>query len=148
MIPPCLTLRDIRYVSRIKWSNPRKEVAPSPTPRCSSYWKGILLIALDYSRQLYLLIKQGWIKYHFWVFGMTRPGTESQSSEPLANNTSKVILWLDVHCTFCIIVKVFFGGWGLDRVLSNVDIFKRMYLTHRWDPNRYYLFATELTWTW
>ena len=27
----------------------------SPTPRCSSYWKGSLLVALNYSRQLLLL---------------------------------------------------------------------------------------------
>ena len=32
-----LTLSNIRYVSRVKWSNPGKEVAPSPTPQCSSY---------------------------------------------------------------------------------------------------------------
>ena len=37
LITPCLTLSDIRYVSRVKWSNPGKRVAPSPTPRCSSY---------------------------------------------------------------------------------------------------------------
>ena len=37
LIPPCLTLSNMRYVSRIKWSNPGKEVVPSPTPRCSSY---------------------------------------------------------------------------------------------------------------
>ena len=37
LIPPCLTLSNIRYVSRVKWSNPQKGVAPSPTPRCSSY---------------------------------------------------------------------------------------------------------------
>ena len=42
LIPPCLTLSDIRYVLRVKWSNPAKGVAPSPTPRCSSYWKGSL----------------------------------------------------------------------------------------------------------
>ena len=53
LIPPCLTLSIIRYVSRVKWSNPWKRVAPSPTPRCSSYWKGSLLVALDYGRQLY-----------------------------------------------------------------------------------------------
>ena len=29
---------------------------PSPTPRCSSYWKGSLLVAFDYRRQLYLLL--------------------------------------------------------------------------------------------
>ena len=37
LIPPCLTLSNIRYVSRVKWSNPRKGVVPIPTPRCSSY---------------------------------------------------------------------------------------------------------------
>ena len=36
LIPPCLTLSIIRFVSRVKWSNPEKGVAP-PTPRCSSY---------------------------------------------------------------------------------------------------------------
>ena len=54
LIPHCLTLSLIRCVSRVKWSNPGKEVAPSPTPQCSSYWKRSLLIALDYGRQLYL----------------------------------------------------------------------------------------------
>ena len=48
-----------------KWINPGKGVAPSSTPRCSSYWKGNLLVALDNSRQLYLIIKQVLnIKYH------------------------------------------------------------------------------------
>ena len=42
MIPPCLTLSIIRYVSRVKWSNSGKGVAPSTTPRCSSFWKGSL----------------------------------------------------------------------------------------------------------
>ena len=54
LIPPCLTLSNIRYVSRVKWSNPGKGVAPFPTPRCSSYWKGSLLVALDCGHQLYL----------------------------------------------------------------------------------------------
>ena len=27
----------LSYVSRVKWSNSRKGVVPSPTPRCSSY---------------------------------------------------------------------------------------------------------------
>ena len=49
---PCLTLSIIRYASRVKWSNPGKEVAPFPSPRCSSYWKGSLLVILGYSRQL------------------------------------------------------------------------------------------------
>ena len=40
LIPPCLTLSIIRYVSRVKWSNSGKGVVPSPTLRCCSYWKG------------------------------------------------------------------------------------------------------------
>ena len=36
LIYACLTLSNIRYVSRVKCSNPGKGVAPSPTPRCSS----------------------------------------------------------------------------------------------------------------
>ena len=57
LMPPCLTLSNIRYVSRVKWSNPGKGVAPFPTPRCSSYWKGSLLVALDCGRQIYLQLK-------------------------------------------------------------------------------------------
>ena len=53
LIPPCLTLSNIRYVSRVKWSNPEEGEMPSPTPRCSSYWKGSFLVTLDYDRQLY-----------------------------------------------------------------------------------------------
>ena len=56
LIPLCLTLSNIRYVSRVKWWNPGKGVAPSATPRCSSYWKRSLLVALDDVRQLYLLL--------------------------------------------------------------------------------------------
>ena len=52
LIPPCLPLGNIRHVLRVKWSNPGKVVAPSPTPRCGSYWKGSLLVTLDYGRQI------------------------------------------------------------------------------------------------
>ena len=52
---PCLTLSILTYRSRVKWRNPGEGVAPSSTPRCSSYWKGNLRVALDYSRQLYLI---------------------------------------------------------------------------------------------
>ena len=60
MIPPYLTFSNIRYVSRVKWRNPRKGVTPSPTPRCRSYWKGSPLVALDYGRQLYLYWTLAW----------------------------------------------------------------------------------------
>ena len=37
LMPTCLTLNIIRYGSRVKWSNPWKRVAPSPTPWCNNY---------------------------------------------------------------------------------------------------------------
>ena len=52
---PCLTLSNIRYVSRVNWSNPGKGVVPSLTHRCSSYWKESLRVALNYGCQLQLL---------------------------------------------------------------------------------------------
>ena len=55
LIPPCLTLSIIKYISRVKWSNSVKGVESSPTSRCSGYWKGSLRVALDYSRQLICL---------------------------------------------------------------------------------------------
>ena len=51
----CLMLSIIRYELRVKWSNPGKGVAPSPSPWCSSYRKGSLWVALNYGRQLYYL---------------------------------------------------------------------------------------------
>ena len=53
---PCLTLCIIRYESRLKWSNPGKGVAPSPTPWCSSYRKWSLRVTLNCCHQLYLII--------------------------------------------------------------------------------------------
>ena len=53
--PPTL-LTYIRYVLRVKWSNPGKGVAPYPTPRCSSDWKRSLLVTIDYSHQLYFYL--------------------------------------------------------------------------------------------
>ena len=52
-MPPSLKHSIIRYGSRVKWSNPQKGVAPSPTLRCSSYRKGRLGVTRDYGRQLY-----------------------------------------------------------------------------------------------
>ena len=52
---PCLTLSIIRYGSRVKRSNQRKWVEPSPTPRCISYRKGGLWVTLDYNPLLYRL---------------------------------------------------------------------------------------------
>ena len=56
LMPPYLTLNIIRYESRVKWNNPGNRVAPSPTPQCSSYWKGSPRVTLDFGCQLYLFL--------------------------------------------------------------------------------------------
>ena len=48
-----LNTRHYKVLSRVRWSNPGKGVAPSPTLRCSSYRKVSLRVTLDYGRQLY-----------------------------------------------------------------------------------------------
>ena len=53
LIPPCLTLSVIRYVSMVKWNNQGEGVVPYHAPRCSSYWKRSLRVTLDYSHQPY-----------------------------------------------------------------------------------------------
>ena len=52
------------YKVRVKWSNPGNGVAPFHTPWCSSYWKVILRVTLDWSRQLYFLYTLLWVTLH------------------------------------------------------------------------------------
>ena len=83
-MPHCLTLSNLKYVSWVKWSNPGKGVPPSLTPRCSSYWKGNLLVALDYGRQLYLYVYM-WTQvctiYIFFFVHCNRGGPSDQPDE-------------------------------------------------------------------
>ena len=65
LIPPCLTLSNIRCISRVNWSNPGKGVAPSPTSWCSSYRNGSLLVALD---DYILMIKKNPFLLHLYQF--------------------------------------------------------------------------------
>ena len=53
--PALLSSQNYKVRIKGKVEQPGYEVAP-PTPRCSSYWKGRLRVALDYGRQLYLLL--------------------------------------------------------------------------------------------
>ena len=62
LIPPCLTLSNIRYISRVKWSHTGKGVAPSPTFRCSSYWPSG---CLDYGHQLYFIYIYIYIYWYY-----------------------------------------------------------------------------------
>ena len=55
MVLDAASLNTQHYKVRIKWSNPRRGIAPYPKPQCSSYWKGSLRVTLDYGR-LYFYI--------------------------------------------------------------------------------------------
>ena len=59
-----LNTQHYKILIKNKWSNPGKGVVPSPTPQCSSYWKGSLWAALDYSQPTYLLYD---IKYFYLI---------------------------------------------------------------------------------
>ena len=55
LVRPCITFNIIRYESKVRGSSPGNGVTPSPTPWCSSYWKGSLRVTLDESHQLYFI---------------------------------------------------------------------------------------------
>ena len=113
MIPPWLTLSNIRYVSRVKWSNLEKGVASSPTPRCSSYWKGSLLVALNYSRQLDLMIFKISLS-----FSKILQGFES-------------ILWLSLQLLqFRLLVQVFLCGMVHVHHILHILVFLSKFLSN------------------
>ena len=51
-----LSTQYCKVLSRVKWSNPGKEVAPTVTHRCCSYWQGGFRVTLNNGRQLFLYI--------------------------------------------------------------------------------------------
>ena len=54
-IPPWLTLSNKKVPIKSKVEQFREGVVPSSIPRCSSYWKGSFLVAIDYGRLYFLL---------------------------------------------------------------------------------------------
>ena len=104
-MPPCSTLSIIRYGSRVKWSNPGKGVAPSPTPRCSSYWKRRLQVTLDYGRQFPFTYYHYYTSYELFASVLTRDFASFPScskSSPLFKTLLIVLIFLYymAHCEF------------------------------------------------
>ena len=118
LIPPFLTLSNIKCISRVKWSNPGKGVAPSPTPRRCSYWKGSLRVALDNGHQLYfysLNVKQFYLSLIMcyqsgleWIWEQWQwRGTPHSQSSSLTEASN----WL-----FCVISRTLVGEVFRDAV--------------------------------
>ena len=75
LIPPYLTLRNIRYVSRVNWSNPEKGVVPSPMPKVGegviekgAFWSPSTTVAKFTTLLLLLYIDTNSIKYQLFVY--------------------------------------------------------------------------------
>ena len=137
LIPPCLTLSNIRYISRVKLSNPGKGVAPSPKRRCRSYWKGSLLAAIDYGHQLYsllhletlsprfstimnyikemLLLPEWWLaNWHTVEAGFVESYLDEVPARLTCNVTTVNTLFLSFYFHFRINLEVFFGvSWQI-----------------------------------
>ena len=69
------------------------------TPRCRWIQYSIPWIAPLDAYLIMLSVKQGDIKYHFWVIGMTRPGIEPQSPTPLANTIHSANIYNEINNT-------------------------------------------------
>ena len=65
------------------------------TPRCRG---GARFLSQD-PYLIMLSVKQGGIKYHFWVFGMIWPGIEPRSPGPLANTLTIMPMSGIIECT-------------------------------------------------
>ena len=64
-----LNTQQYKVLIKGKIEQSRERVAPSSTPRCSSYRKGSLLVALNYGRQLYFIYIY---IYNFWWYGVNK----------------------------------------------------------------------------
>ena len=79
LIPPCLTLSMIWYVSRVKWTNPGKGVAPSPTPWCKAIKEGTFGSPLTPVANFpYLYI---YIYIYIYIYSPTPVGLSSLANE-------------------------------------------------------------------
>ena len=79
-------------MANIVESDPKAPLSKATTPRCSGGGStplpGLLYFTLD-PYLMMLSVRQGDIKYHFLVFGMTRPEIEPQSPVPLITQANE-----------------------------------------------------------
>ena len=127
LIPLCLTLSIIRYVSRVKWSNPGKGVVSSPTPWCSSYRKGRLRVTLDYGRRLYLLKLQNRLKSTKYILVSPSPSPLSFSLPHTHTHTLYLSLSLSLSLTF--LLSLYRSFFCLTFSLLSFSLFRVLFST-------------------
>ena len=81
-----------------------------------------------YSFPLIMLsVKQGGIKYHFCVFGMTWPGIEPRSPEPLSEHSNHHANIDSATIGTWLWTLIFRGGWFMKSTMRSWDIVKVSY---------------------
>ena len=92
------------YISRVKWSNPKKGVASSFTPWCWSYWKGNLLVTFDNGCQLFFFL----LFYHTSsLLQTTTTMTETKCEEiRYPRNFQKLLLYNQQYYWFVFIYSL------------------------------------------
>ena len=127
----------LHYKVRVKWNNSGKVVAPSPTPRCSSYWKGILRVPprlrsptfltyyLKFGEDSFIMSKTcSWQLNPFFFCYLSKTFQLFHSLIFFFFQSSVQFIRLFPHDFFVIIINT---------SLSMTDLFG-----HRLDPNRYH----------
>ena len=126
----------IRYVSRVKWSNPRKGVVS--TPRYSSYWKGSLRVALDFGRQLYKFILAS-----VFITPYTTDQGETRDFE-LRKSWGRLICEINLLATIYENYLGSFRGIMLSELVWQTDVsqFDSHWVTHKLDLDIQLIFVT------
>ena len=103
LIPLCLTLSIIRYLSGVKWSNPRKGVAPSATPWCSNYWKGSPSTTVSQLMYIYIFLLSAFFFFFFFFFSIKKKSFQFD-----LNNCTDLSFY-----EILILIQIFFrtSGW-------------------------------------
>ena len=128
------------FLSRIKWSNPGKGVAPSFRLRCSSYWKGSLLVALDFTICQVFLFNRNYFQRSFWLtdetlINITTPdqgGPGSNSNEKVTMHSTELSNWsLTTRCSFVSytghpLSSFYHSAWDIVSIFWDVELRARI----------------------
>ena len=115
-----------------KWSNPGKEVVPSPIPQSNSYWKGKLRVTLDNGLSTYLLLINKYI-YDNYLLLIIFLQMESKHS-----NTDVIRVWTvrgSVKKITLILLHFMGVSWSADELFKRPSyiyiffFFQRSYVT-------------------
>ena len=106
--------------------NPKASFSIATTSRCKGGWYSFPWIAPLDTYFIMLSFKQRGIKYHYWVFGMTRPEIEPLSPGPLANSGLFVIL-TNVKFNFNIFFRIMHLTAKGDRFYNRVHCMNSKY---------------------